>query len=1335
MKKFLSLLIAVIIGLFSTAAMKAETATVNHIDTPAETKVIEWETGYNKRCDKYSRRNVVVRHNHRMARYMLLPMMLFMGIATAEAEAKEVKPKPLGRMNLKELTRELNRLVDEREKMAAKLKEPKKSSKYREVISMIQNVLDKMEKEQVKEDALAMMALGCKPKDAKEAVYEKYMAMKASALALKKESEAWEEKEIAWVLYKAQGDKVALENYNESKAMYDAEKKLRLSAEKAEKAARARVSALGRLGNAAVKATVRVTESQIQRRFRMAKAITKGIRILETIEERVRKESFQIYSWNHEQFVETLGLGEAIKRLNAYVGGKNDTESEKLYDDAKKALEELKAYLAAKKAVVLDIKEAKPTRIQANLLSLGMRIDTESKQTQLEWINIEHGLHDAIHPHWKLFSSNKEEGQQLAKEFSESMMMILENINVRIGSDIVKYDALYSSASHQKKEKLVLCKRELMEVHERLVWFGKTKKQIQATDITGAEFWKMRANLARPIAFALKTADGKFVYLHDIHVVPDVKKNYHHVRGLKIGCSAKDENGNPIKYKDTDGNDVMYEFGELDNPTICGDGQAIAFVKLNTLACQGGGYGDKLMMHYKGNADEYAAKKNGLDKIELPEGKLIVMGEGCWKFDKIGYANYDEFAKAIDELAIKYPGINQVYALRQSEEMEEEEKIRRISRSFLQQLPTATESQFHKLAKNTINSLKHMKTFGGLFMSLAELNKPEEKLSGFAKMIFACPALLSNPIIQMIGQKKYSAIRNDAAGCKLKTKGQYPYIIQDPVALIEIWLLGKDPDDPNLGVLPEGYASLVGVEEGKEVVGLRYPANAFTAKILISKPLTEIFAGCGNVAVLSIHDDILIVQDGDVDGDEMGIFYDENLVIMVKKMRSTLKPSVIVFMHGSKAERKTIGTEAELNRRMFSALWSAKEYDSVGKYANLARDCAYLISIELALFYKSQKANDKALMQEHFELLKKYMLWMAAASTGAILAIDQVKGNAIDPELIEWLDEISREVGKKMSIYDEDHNRTRCQPYTQQFVKDDASIKCLEPNLLVCTDELCHHVLEETGGWAFDKEGFVDNNELLKAAILDKRFKRTKIRTNPLATGLLAELRYNYFNTPRKDKNGVVIDGDKKLHDAIKAGACVHPMDILRMYWRNMCTLEFRMQAKTTEGKRSEYYKMVHDSVMHMVLDYEWVQGPSKNGGQLNYEIGHVFTKEEKIAALVNEMMVDALELNGKDNGIDLLNKGSYAKFVLNVFADVILQNIERNDVDVRMFMDENAQNIQAVVEDEEDDYADMADVMDDENDEQNVYNDDQPFDPSDVDYSVLDDMIPPDEDDSGVWW
>jgi len=1000
----------------------------------------------------------------------------------------------------------------------------------------------------------------------------------------------------------------------------------------------------------------------------------KGVRPLQTIKERLKTDSFTLYSFDAQTvlaaymgYIARLTEKTDYKKLLANVPTEERKSKVKELKQAaiikkRKALKEFRAYLQnnERNPIVLKESTARVSRLRRSILSMIFGIDYDQKAPTTSWIVIEHGIQEMLKIDPKVFSDDDKKGQ---KELDELQLALYEHIGRRgvkvigrpdeygICSEIT-YDGLFSSASHQKGEKLVMADRRLMKLHQEALWFGRTKEQILNSSLTGAEIWKMRANMARPISMELTTKDGTPVYLHDGKMVPDAVRKYVHKKALRIGDS-KNNGGKPYKFLDN-----------AENEVVVGAGAILMLEEMNTSVAQLSGCGLKGCGVDARSSEAYALKKHKKDRPNWLNGVKILFSEDCWKFDKAGYASFDEYIRHMDELAERYPGINQVYVLRQGEEVEGEDKVRTLTRSLLQQLVAITKSEIAKLAMPAIAKLNKLNSLQGMFSIAAELNRDDEDRSPLAKLIIKIPGLLLEPAVQQIYEKKWKAIKIEAMGNKARTKGQYPYITQDPVALYEIWALGMSPNRNDLGVLRAGEVSLNLVKAGTKVVGVRFPANALTAKILVCRPLAGVFSSCGNVAILSIYDDILIVQDGDVDGDEMCILYDKLLVKLVERMRTIFQPPVIVFAHGDKAERKTIGTVEELIRRMYGSLWSAKRYDKVGLYANMARDCAYLLGAQVKRYQRACKTVDaaacsvnKAERAKARQSISILMLWMAACSTGAILAIDQVKGNSVDEGLIKWLDEvIKKNIDERMSVGD-DENSKRCSPYTQPFVKGDASIESLEPNMDVGTDYFAVYVDEKTGEFRPDKTGTVRNEPAIVESMTGFEGYRTQVRRGFVTSGMLLELRYNYFNSLKK-VNGENVD--EKVFELIRRKQKVGLKELLELYWRNACSLQFRMANKTVPGKKKEYQKMVRDSIKDWALSSEWKVESDK----ATAPIGYIYTDSEKWSNVLREVLKMALEYDGD------ITKSSWTKFLLETFAEDFSENIDRIGTDVRDYLD-----------------------------------------------------------------
>lgn len=1343
MKKILSLVLAILMAFIGTTPAVADVTTKTDVtyalqeqmDLTAEAKAVVWEAGYKARCgNRHIRRT---KSHKRLTAVLLMPLGMFaIGDVVSPAMPNDRDVAEAKRKNERwawlnaddeyikqcareqaeldreakakaaEATRELKRQAKqaaaeqkaaekkaEQERKAAEKLEKDRRTAWKispvRAIDLVRRINAAETAYDVENERLAV-ALHRRNKAA-----QKFDEAKANveniAAGLKRPTSS--SKYRAAVIWMAEAEAIL----NEWTEIYRIQSKVLIDLSNEIGDMKYQVRMVKKFGNKFAQECVKTEEDKIKKLEKLKKIENgEAIRPLQTIKERVRSDSFTLYSFDSEvvlkeykPFIDRLTAKPNYDELKN-VRGEERKSKKKAIDEALKlekreALQEFREYLKKTELNPIVVKEstARVSRLKRSILSMIFGMEYNQKAPTKKWIVIEHGIQETLNIKLDVFSDDKDTAQ---KQLENLQKQLYEHLGKR-GIKVVGkpdnygyypetlYEGLFSSASHQKTEKLVLADRNLMKVHEEALWFGKTKAQILKSCLTGAEIWKMRANMARPISMALLTKDGTPVYLHDGKMVPDAVRNYHHKKALLIGNTGTDK---PYKFLDN-----------AENEVVVGAGAILMLEEMNTNVAQLSGCGLKGCGVDARSSEEHALKKHNTNRPNWLNGVKLLFSEDCWKFDKAGYASYDEYVQHMDKLAVKYPGINQVYVLRQGEEIEGEERIRTLTRSLLQQLVAITKGEIVQLASPVVEKLNRMNSLEGMFSMAAQLNVDDEDRSPLGRLILKVPGLLLEPAVQRIYEKKWTAIKNQGIGNKAKTKGQYPYITQDTVALYEIWALGMSPNRGDLGVLRAGEASLIMVKAGTKVVGVRFPANALTAKILECKPCVNAFRTCGNVCQLSIYDDILIVQDGDVDGDEMCIIYDKLLVKLVERMRNIFQPPVIMFAHGGKSDKVIIETEAELIRRMYNSLWSAKRYDQVGLYANMSRDCAYLMAIQVK---RMMRANNKAERMKARQAISILMLWMAAASTGAILAIDQVKGNKTDPGLIKWLEDIKKQIDKRMSLPDGESTK-RCAPFTQPYVKNDPTIEALPPNEDVHTDMFGVYVDQKTGKFKPDTTKYIQNTQALLDTMTAFDGYSTIVRRGKVTSGMLLELRYNYFNN-MKDKDGKNVDAD--VFQLIRNGEKVGLKDLLELYWRNACSLQFRVAALSAQGKKAEYQKMVHDSIMDWAVSTDWVVEKATAAAP----VGYVFSETERKLNVVREAVKMALA--SKD--------GSFTKFALEVFAEDIEENVDRNGTNILDFLDgavaldvelkEDCEetDFAALSEGEEpsDDNIDLSEIMDD---------------------------------------
>ena len=895
------------------------------------------------------------------------------------------------------------------------------------------------------------------------------------------------------------------------------------------------------------------------------------------------------------------------------VDGRRTADPEEL-KEARNAYTKLIATVDKLNNTPIRVKETygKVSRMSRSIGSDIFGIDYESHRPTTQWITVEHAVQEIFSFPYVVMSPNRKEAEEVLENLQKKIMYRIGNAGVIvIGRDGKEnlYKGFASSASHQKNEKIVMALAESLDRHEKAIWFTLSLQNVLDLTVNGAAIWKMRANLLRPIRKQLRTADGKALTLNDIQLVPDITVTRHIENCRTVGIL------NPETQE-------IFEDAPMDLEKTMADGTFLSTVALEQWG-QLCGYGMKGCVVDGTSSIATAAK---LENKETPAGlKALIAGEGTWKFDKIG-CSFDEFVARANEMAKEYPSINKLYLLREGDELEGEVKIRRLTRSLIQQWIHMDAADIRKMTAPSRKALRRMKTMQGAINSLSELGKPESERSDVAKVFAAAPWLVLNPMVQKHLQTRFEKKRNEAAANKIRTSGSYPYIQEDTVAVAQIWVFGADANRMDLGVLAADEISVADTAERK-ILAVRFPANYQTAAVRMNRPCEEAFASCPGVCQISFYDDILIRQDGDVDGDEMAIILDDLAIEATEKMYAEFNPPVVNFAHGDKAKKEVIGTTDRLTTTMYDDLWKAKKFDGVGKYANLATLCCHLASVA----YQEGRMDD----------VRVHLNQCSLASTGAILAIDQVKGNSVSPALIDRLEKIGRQVRGMC-----DHKM----PYTQQFVKGLAADQCMEESVSIC-DQIAGLVMRDAGEFELETGNAVwDKVEAKRALLSFGDYRVTSVRRAPVCGTVLNKLADNWFN----EKS----DADKKTFDAIRNGESVSQKDLLVLLWRNACALEFRMEGENLVAKRREYLKTVREMLYTQACSTQWIGAD-----------GHVFSDTEKKFSVVNAAVSDALCLTAKNNGIDSNKQGSYAMFVLRVFAKEILWSLQRSNPDSSKFV------------------------------------------------------------------
>lgn len=900
--------------------------------------------------------------------------------------------------------------------------------------------------------------------------------------------------------------------------------------------------------------------------------------------------------------------------------------SKKLLDSARAAKEALKKKVALLSQKPIAVRPADGTVIHMPKTMLtqitGINTDPDNKAIESSVIVADHDTEDWFKTNWMVWGDTAEEAEAAYAAFCESLYDWLDQKGVVSLSK--SYQNTTAGSSQLKNEKVVLMDVLKRKAIEEALYFGKTEEQFAAENaLVGPELWKAWANMSRPWACDFCYADGTNGSPRDILVVKMPKYIYHHGKAIQIGGLYDNK---------------PYKVGSCDNPVDLFAGQIMFWKPIRGQGGQLNGYGIKGFAFYAGSSVlERVLKKYGLTreeffdcKVENIDGKLVRIGDyagiatdDIWKFDKF-FQSWEQYLATVDRLAAKWPVISKLGILRQAEDAEGQYKRRHSTRSLHQQLFSWTQEEVTNLVAPTATKIKALMSYENAITKLAGLGKDLTERTAIEVLFGAAPWLWMAPGVQAYWKNKLRSMVKELMANKLDAKGQYPYIVQDPVAMIEILVLGKRPEEA--GILPTGYVSVADVPDGQELMVLRFPSNYLTARVRINKAMAEVFADLGNVCVLSIHDDILVVQDGDTDGDETCILYNTLIIELVKRMLAELDPPVVVFEHGTKAEKSLSGSVAGLRKKLAHARYMASHNDHTGIYADLARDCAMLAARAKA------KGDDR--------LFQTYLVWMAAASTGAIISIDQVKGNDVSEVLEAWLLEISSKVRKAMG---------RKKPYTQQFLKADVSKDdCNKPQTESLPDAIAVEGRSQVGPYAVTSP-FGWNGEAAKEACFVHDVPVCTIQKHPLNDVIkdaLTSILYNDMVIVGKDGVERLIDSDFRA--AVKAGQPVGLKDLIVYLYHNAQALKCSCEGALMSQKTQEFYALCWNILKEFAITDN---KPSKTIANK--------TASVKVNSLYAVMVNEALELS-RGNGVDD-DDGLYRWFCLNVVAAALTATIKKN--------------------------------------------------------------------------
>lgn len=809
------------------------------------------------------------------------------------------------------------------------------------------------------------------------------------------------------------------------------------------------------------------------------------------------------------------------------------------------------------------------------------------------------------------------------EEVTDKVTQLLQDVFTvnGISLDGYTYRIWAASNSMQKQGKAYFGESKMMARTEKARHYCAALAQIgHGKGTTGADELKVQALLFTPSTI-MYTVDGRPVTINDVAVSPSIKKHQ-----LVKRAFVMNDNGKARQELNYETERTLFD-GQI-NWTCVLSGQ-------NRSGCGHKGLG----IYAKSILEEMfdGWENNVIDTLigKVRAGNYLgFTTEDTFKASKLS-EDYAQFVATLNELEKEFPGISCFRVVRYADAAEE--KPRHTARQLMQQFINGTDELVYACTKRDVRRLVEDKCASKVLARLAGLEKPEYERSA-VEAIFGRTNLVAAPQIVQWLHECWEDRKSDVCSGRVTVNGDYPYITEDPVAFFQIIFGLKNPDDPDLGVLKAGEANACGLKHGQEFGVVRFPANFLTAQILENtNEYNNVFSSLGNVAVVNVHDETMAKQDADVDGDEWLEVEDDWAITLIKMMNIMFGDRgvpTIIFDHASAKDMTVVHDDRELAQLISKSLWLAQKYNRVGRYSNLASICLHYA----ADAYK--RGNLRAM--QHWLNNTMY------ANVGTILVIDMVKTGYAPEGLILMLDKIEQEVGSKMP-YNQRYNK---HTYVHPYWSEDWDEKLNAPGLAF-VDRMATHVEKEVGNFSFDTEGLVFNPDVLRCheeGVIDFA-PRGRIPAE-------LEAKIGLFNRNKKE---AVKPGEDGKYSA---------KELMKFVWQNSCALKFsiandELRPEDAAAMKAELMRFCRDILLSL-----------DDGGAI--EKWQPLNTRQRAKSIVNWFVDDAFEqyhlADGRtvcrSNGIGTNAatewecnhlKSSYCRFVIEVFAEDIIDNVENN--------------------------------------------------------------------------
>lgn len=851
-------------------------------------------------------------------------------------------------------------------------------------------------------------------------------------------------------------------------------------------------------------------------------------------------------------------------------------------------------------------------------------------------MTVAHNVRDVISPRiLKNLGAVRHDAEEMLDSIKENLLYLMKKNGIEmtmLNGTKKYYDVWAASASQLKDGEFYAGERSMMnrtaDVRNILI----TEEEMKEIEDNGPEMLKRQAVLFTPAA-PMKDANGNYVRLRDVTMCKSIETNKFFKDVLDV-----DENG-----------DVKYlKKGKNLNRALF-DGGAIALDEsLAGMNLQGRGFGLKFYMVAVINGIAKLAKRKGYkipETIETLNGTVkvsdirILMTTDTWKWGKLGLS-WPEFVRRVESLKKRFPMIDCLMVARYADSTEE--SPRSMARQAMQQFINATGNQLKELAATSIRKLAKYQTATGMLSEFAQLNRPMEERTAYNRLFELAPSILASKYMSTVIKDMFDEKLATYCSGSVPVNGIYPYITEDPAAVLEILVFGKDPNTLGLGFLKPGQINIPNCEEGRRMVGVRYPANLYTLLMFVNHN-DDFYATCGNTAILCVDDEALIRADGDVDGDEMALIFCAIIIAMMDWLKASgISMPLVAFPHG-KAPRYKMATKEERDRAVAHALFIANKFGlAVGQNSLMAT--RFFNQIGVAFMNCDETTRRACGMQA---------MW---AYIGSVLAIDLAKTGSMPAWLEEKLKVAATMMGKLPWNQRFKKHSMQHPWYDSQYWDVDPATKTGWETKSTC-DRLARIILNGANAenYKFDTEGLEFDVELL---LSHQEGLHGYWSDGVVDKSMIASLEARNFR-----------DGeDRELITAIYKGERISAKQLFLFFWRNLASLKRHFGKTEDTGSKTKNAEIVNTY-------YAFVRKVMINFG--DNEKFQAMTPDQRRLTIVNAFVRDAFEVkrgNGIGNNYAKSNvspealdamvahaKGSYVKFTLSVFAPDICGNVEEN--------------------------------------------------------------------------